>query len=105
MISELDLENARELRSSRRGATSMGMLRVTLLFGSAAIALGLIAAPIAEKGTDSYVASAGFPAGVDRMTTGSISNDRKYTVRRSVLQSKRDSICIINADGSFTGDC
>ena len=38
------------------GGTGMGILRITLLFGSAAVALALIIAPIAESQVRSIVA-------------------------------------------------
>jgi hypothetical protein len=76
-----------------------GALRITLLFGAAAVALALIAAPLLE----SRDGSGG--AGLDMTTTGSIGGTTSYTIRRSVLQSSPDAICIIRADGSRSGDC
>jgi hypothetical protein len=85
----------------------MGILRIALLFGSAAVALALIIAPIADSQTRSYVAQDGGPVGVDTMTTGSIKGGGRdlYTIRRSVLQSSPEAVCVIRADGSRTGDC
>jgi hypothetical protein len=90
------------------GSTGMGLLRVTLLFGSAAIALALIIAPIAERRTRSYLAQGGSPAGIDEMSTGSIGSTGyrgEYTIRQSVLQSSPHTVCVIRDNGQRIGDC
>jgi lipopolysaccharide export LptBFGC system permease protein LptF len=105
---EKEWDVVRNDRGSSAGYTSMGILRIALLFGSAAVALALIIAPIADSKTRSYVAQDGGPVGVDTMTTGSIKGGGSrdlYTIRRSVLQSSPDAVCVIRADGSRTGDC
>lgn len=88
--------------------TSAGILRVTLLFGSAAIALTLILVPIADKhARDRMFASVQSP-GIDRMSTGSISPrtaGESYTIRRSVLQQDPNSECIIRENGARSGSC
>lgn len=86
-------------------AASMGVLRIVLLFGSAAAALAVILTPIAENQVRSYAQRGGFP-GIDRMSTGSIGGPGDtYVVRRSVLQSAPDSVCIIRKNGVRSGDC
>ncbi|MBX3584339.1 MAG: hypothetical protein KF810_20865 [Rhizobiaceae bacterium] len=79
----------------------MGVLRVTLLFGSAAVALALILAPAADRYAKSHVVGGD---GIDYMATGSIGQSGSYTIRRSVLQ-KSGAVCIILADGRRSGDC
>jgi hypothetical protein len=87
------------------GAAGMGILRITLLFGSAAVALALIIAPIAESQTRSY-AEKGRPFGVDDIATGSIQKGGSiYTIRKSVLQPSPESVCVIKANGERVGDC
>jgi hypothetical protein len=81
-------------------ASEWGALRITLLFGAAAVALALIAAPLLES--RSGFAGSG---GLDMTSTGSIGGTTSYTIRRSVLQSSPDAVCIIRADGSRSGDC
>ncbi|TKT75230.1 hypothetical protein [Aquamicrobium sp. LC103] len=89
----------------RLGGAGMSVLRVTLLFGSAAVALALILTPLAESQAR-RVAQTGTPVGVDMMSTGSIGQrGSSYTVRRSVLQPTPNSICIIRDDGTRSGDC
>ena len=101
MDGESDWNALREGGSSAFGIAGMGILRFTLLFGSAAVALALIIAPIAENRTrDRFVAG-----GLDRMATGSVPQGNTYTVRRSVLQSSPNAICVIQNDGSRRGDC
>ena len=105
---EKEWDVVRNERGWSAGDTGMGILRITLLFGSAAVALALIIAPIADSQTRSYVAHDGGPVGVDTMTTGSIKgggNRDLYTIRRSVLQSSPEAVCVIRADGSRAGDC
>lgn len=83
-----------------------GAVRVALLFGTAAIAVAAILTPmLSEKSVTAKIAAAPFE--YDRITTGSIPKDRKrsYTVRKSILQHSVDSICIIQPNGSRSGDC
>jgi hypothetical protein len=83
-----------------------GVLRLTLLFGSAAIALALVVAPLADRKSKSVVDYASSRS-IDEMSTGSIKKaaPSEYTIRRSVLQKSPASVCIINSDGSKSGDC
>ncbi|GAB5506052.1 MAG: hypothetical protein Rhirs2KO_12150 [Rhizobiaceae bacterium] len=87
-----------------------GSLRFALLFGAAAIALALFVTPFAERQAQSLMART--PVGLDTMSTGSIgpsgarpAGGGSYTIRRSVLQSSPNSICIIRQNGARTGDC
>jgi len=77
-----------------------GILRVVLLFGSAAVALALIIVPILNDQANKLAAQSVLPAGIDRTMTGSISRDtvvaRKAPVR---------PICVIDTDGTHSGDC
>jgi hypothetical protein len=82
-------------------ASEWGALRITLLFGAAAVALALIAAPLLESRSGSLARN----TGVDMMSTGSIGGATSYTIRRSVLQSSPDAVCIIRSDGARSGDC
>ncbi len=102
MSSEAEWQSVRGDRTIF-GIAGMGVLRITLLFGSAAVALALILAPIADSQTRQIVQ--GGPAGLDRMTTGSVSTGGRYTIRRSVLQDSPSAICIIRDNGSRSGDC
>ena len=67
---ENDWDVVRNDRGWPSGSAGMGILRITLLFGSAAIALALIIAPIAERQTRSYLTRSGTPDGIDDVTTG-----------------------------------
>ena len=87
------------------GGAGMGVLRITLLFASAAVALALIVAPIAESQTRSDIAQNGMPAGLDEMATGSIGYRGEYTIRKSVLQSSPHTVCVIRDNGVRIGDC
>ncbi|MBA3448573.1 MAG: hypothetical protein H0T56_13400 [Pseudaminobacter sp.] len=80
-----------------------GILRLTLLFGSATVALALIAVSLIAEQGDSRIARAGY--GVDMMSTGTIGHKSSYTIRRSVLQASPNSVCIIRASGVRSGDC
>ena len=98
-----DWETVRTERS-RIGAVGMGALRVTLLFGSAAIALALIAAPILDSQSNrNRTDTAAF--GVDMMSTGATRYKGSYTIRKSVLQNSPNSVCIIRDNGTRSGDC
>jgi hypothetical protein len=83
------------------GAAGMSMLRFALLFGSAAAALALILAPMADRYSKSAMAGMN---GLDYMATGSIGRSNSYVIHRSVLQ-KPGAVCIIHANGQYKGDC
>ncbi|TGQ70867.1 hypothetical protein EN829_000205 [Mesorhizobium sp. M00.F.Ca.ET.186.01.1.1] len=105
MSLERDWDAIRPDRGFRAADAGMGVLRIALLFGSAAVALALIATPYLDSETRQQSARDYFPGGLDMTATGSISHRGTYTVRRSVLQPQPDSICIIRSDGSNSGDC
>lgn len=88
------------------GSGGMGALRVTLLFGSAAVALALILTPIAESQVDRILYASNQPQ-LDMMATGTVGarTSGSYTVRRSVLQPSPNSVCIIRENRMRTGDC
>ncbi|RCS22484.1 hypothetical protein DUT91_19005 [Phyllobacterium salinisoli] len=90
--------------SSIAGARS-GALRIALLFGSAAIALALIVVPILNNRSNKVASQSLFPNGIDTMSTGSIRSSKAYTVRKSVLQSSPQGVCIIHPDGTKKGEC
>jgi len=82
-----------------------GALRAALLFGTVAIAVALIVAPLVAATGEREIAHRGL--GYDTITTGSITptRDRIYTVRRSITQPMPDALCIIDAAGHRTGAC
>lgn len=104
MSLDKDWESIRPQRSFRAADAGMGLLRITLLFGSAAAALALLATPILERSTKAELAATTFPMGLDMMSTGSIGG-RVYTMRRSVLQPTPESVCIISPSGHRSGEC
>lgn len=80
---------------------SSGSLRVALLFGAGTIALALLVAPFVENRSRHELAR----GNLDRMSTGSVPTGGSYTIRRSVLQTTPNSVCIIRPNGSRSGDC
>lgn len=100
MTPENEWDAIRSQRAPLFGAAGMGMLRVALLFGSAAVALALILAPMAHRYSESHFVGVD---GLDFTATGSI-GERDYTIRRSVLQEP-GSVCIIRANGQRGGGC
>jgi hypothetical protein len=99
-----DWESIVPTRASRAANAGMGVLRITLLFGSAAVALALVAVPLLDGGGRQQHARDGL-AGVDMMSTGSIGRAGTYTLRRSVLQSSPEAVCVIRDNGRRSGDC
>jgi len=86
------------------GAAGMGMLRIALLFGSAAVALALILAPMADRYSKTDIVGA---EGLDFISTSSVGprgGGHSYTIRRSVLQAP-GTVCIIDAAGRHSGGC
>lgn len=80
------------------------VLRLALLFGSAAMALALIVPPMIGGSTDDWRLISG-SQGIDYTTTATIRRKREYTIHRSVLQSQPGAVCIIDANGRRSGDC
>lgn len=80
-----------------------GALRISLLFGSIAVAFALFLVPLVNSSSVSIAKNANGP--LDLISTGSVKRANEYTVRRSVLQAKGSVGCIIGNDGSEVGDC
>jgi hypothetical protein len=99
ILPEGEWDRVRGPRTTRLEELGMGALRITLLFGSAAIALALIAVPLLDSRIN------GTPGGIDYTSTGSISRAGIYTLHRSVLQPTPNSVCVIRQDGTRRGDC
>ena len=102
-------DNERVTLTDYLGAAGSGALRLTLLFGSAAIALTIILTPMAEEQVARSTAN---KYALDQIATGSTkaasrdkSRMKNFTIRRSVLQNGKDDICIISAEGIRTGTC
>ena len=85
----------------------LSSLKVALLFAGTAIASAVILTPILA--VDSSPAKLALSTGAyDPITTGSISSSagtRTYTIRRSILQPFPESVCIIQPNGSRSGEC
>ncbi len=93
-------------RVSPLAEAGMSALRLALLFGSGAIALALVVTPMVDRSTRGPVTNTAFADGLDMTATGSIrKGGERYTIRRSVLQSSMDAVCVIHQDGSTDGDC
>jgi hypothetical protein len=103
MRSDMEEDDYYRPSTSRLQAASSGLIRVALLFGSAAIGLALIAIMVINNHFGDTMADAGPP--VDFTTTGSIGYPGTYVLRRSVLQSSPNSVCIIRDNGTRSGDC
>jgi hypothetical protein len=98
-------EIAEEPEAGNNSLLESGAIRVALLFGSAAVAFALILTPFVDRGAGSVVAARGVAAQLDQIATGSTASQGDYTVRRSVLQSSPQSVCVIRANGRRSGAC
>ncbi len=94
-----------EDRNAGLADAGTGILRITLLFGSAALAIAMFLVPLMNRTGSVDYAAARNGAGLDQMATGSIANSGEYVERQSVLQRSPASVCIIKRDGSRIGDC
>lgn len=103
MSADRDWEFSRNERAWRVEDAGIGALRIALLFGSVAVALALLIVPMLHRGTGLF--ANGSAAGIDVMSTSSVSAGKTYTIRRSVLQDSPNSICIIRSNGTRSGDC
>lgn len=105
MWAEKEWEAARGSVTSSSLSAGIGALRVTLLFGSAAVAIALLITPILSRyAAPSDVMWSKAP-GIDYTQTGSVGYKGSYTIRRSVLQGSAGSICVIRDNGTRSGDC
>lgn len=104
MDSDQDWQYSRNDRGWTLAEAGAGALRVALLFGSGAVAIALLIAPIMDGAAARYAANR---PDVDSMSTASVSpgSPTRYTIRRSVLQPSRDSECIIRPNGDRSGEC
>ncbi|TCD13713.1 hypothetical protein [Oricola cellulosilytica] len=109
MHDERDWADIRPPRSSAIGEAGLGVLRITLLFGSLAIAIALFVAPVLDRGGTTRLAGSPFYSGLDRTATGSAGTihqgSTQYTIRRSVLQTSPGAMCIVHSNGTRSGDC
>lgn len=104
MDPETEWRRIRGERGSPLAGVGMGALRVSLLFGSAAVALALLLAPWADS-QSRRIAQGGVSNGLDFLSTGTAGGGNGYTIRRSVLQPQPRSVCIIRDNGARSGDC
>jgi hypothetical protein len=104
MHPENEWDQIRNPGTSLLAGAGIGILRIALLFGSVAVALALIVALLADNYTKARIADAISP-GLDMTRTGSIGPRGSYTIRKSVLQPSPDSVCVIRANGTRSGDC
>jgi hypothetical protein len=83
------------------GNGRIGVLNLALLFGTAAIALALVLAPVLSSRTNTRMLAQS-PENFDMMSTGSVpqrGEGKRYTVRRSVLQEMPGAVCIVGENG------
>jgi hypothetical protein len=103
MFEDSDWEKFRAERGPLLEIVQSGVIRIAMLFGSAAIAIALLLTPVLDRQV--RVARLNGLPGVDRMTTGSVPDGKIYTLHRSVLQETPSSVCVIHFNGVRTGDC
>jgi len=101
----MEQENGWDIVRGERGwsmrEAGMGLLRATLLFGLGIAALTVIIVPVLDKRSSEWADG----AGLDAMQVGSIDKSSTYTIRRSVLQSSPNAVCIIGQNGVRKGAC
>ena len=105
MWADSEWEAARGKGTSSGLSAGIGVLRVALLFGSAAVAFALLVTPILQRYTPAQETAWNKSPGIDYTQTGSIGYKGSYTVRRSVLQGSPGSVCVIRDNGTRSGDC
>ena len=103
--SDNEWDNIQEAHEPGLKEAGSGALRVTLLFGSAAVAFALFLVPILNRNDPFSFGTRLTGQSLDRMSTGSVSQKSTYVVRRSVLQKSPNSICVIRVNGGKSGDC
>ncbi|GAA4120463.1 hypothetical protein ACFFTN_07050 [Aminobacter aganoensis] len=104
MQADKEWDLIRPERQSSTARASAGILRLTLLFGFAAVALTLIATPYLADRMRPSIGQARLD-GLDYFSTGSVGRNVSYTLRRSVLQDTPQSVCVIRDNGRRSGQC
>ena len=108
MNDERDWAEIEPPTTSSMSDAGFGALRITLLFGSLAVAVALFVAPLMDRGNSTRLASSPYFRALDRTATGTARQPQgyaQYTIRRSVLQTNPRAMCIIHANGTRSGDC
>jgi hypothetical protein len=105
MNSDDEWDNVQQDRDNSITSVGSGALRLTLLFGSVAVAFALFLVPIMNRNDGFSFGNRASGQGLDQISTGSISKSNAYVIRKSVLQRSPNSICVIRADGGKSGDC
>lgn len=82
------IEVAKLFIGNNRGETP---IRTTMWLGAVGLGLAVLAAPLLDSASRKYAENRAF--GIDRVLTGSVGNSKRYTVRKSVLQSGETRIC------------
>ncbi|MBN9066146.1 MAG: hypothetical protein BGN87_10615 [Rhizobiales bacterium 65-79] len=103
MFGDSDWEKFLAERGPLLEIVQSGAIRIALLFGSTAIAIALLLAPVLDRET--RVAGVNALPGIDRMVTGTVPTGKIYTLHRSILQDTPSSVCVIHFNGVRTGDC
>ena len=105
MASKSEWDFVKIARPSRFAEAGIGMIRASLLFCSAAIVTALIAVPLLDRAPRAPVIHANV-GDLDMISTGSIPREAaRYTLRRSVLQSSPNAVCVIADSGARSGSC
>lgn len=82
------------------------LLRITLLFGSATIAVALVITQLLDNNISGNIQRPAVAQNLlDYGTTSSVRTPERFVVRKSVLQASPDAVCVIRQDGSRSGDC
>lgn len=97
-----------EEHSTRERLETAGgnILRITLLFGSATIAVALVITHLLDNKISGNVQRPVVAQNMlDYSTTSSVRTPERFTIRKSVLQASPDAVCVIRQDGTRIGDC
>ncbi|WP_421856933.1 hypothetical protein [Oricola sp.] len=108
MNDERDWADIRPQSVTAIGEAGWGMLRITLLFGSLAIAVALFLTPLLDRDGSTRFAASSIYGGIDRTATGTargVQGRNQYTIRRSILQTDPGGVCIIHSNGAKSGNC
>lgn len=105
MVSDQEWEAAESGRYDLTATAGMGVLRITLLFGSAAIAFALLLTPFINRISEPESTLWSNAHGIDYTQTGSVGYKGSYTIRKSVLQGSAGAVCVIRDNGTRSGDC
>ena len=80
------IRNIGVVRTFNESISGESTIKMAAFFGALAVVVALVGAPMLDKASKEYADNRAF--GIDQVITGSIEKSKRYTIRKSVLDTK-----------------